>query len=200
MNVVHPFQQVWVAVISWARRGIVALDWPISLSDKRVVFSLLLTGLAVAVTFYLIYKDHIREPDHQDEQVNEEKFPDLDDHSRDNDSLSSLDPDMRGRPSPYSQGKTDKYSFSQTDSEMEVYVPLDLSSVAKRDVQVLLCAGRVTLTVRGEVVLAGKLWADIVPLESNWQILDEGEKKTVWISLYKRNRTDEKEYWRDVLQ
>ena len=66
-------------------------------------------------------------------------------------------------------GKTEKYNWSQTDKEVEVYIQVP-SNTKGKDVNYKISSNHLTLKISGNVVIDGDLYAAVIPDECNWQI------------------------------
>jgi hypothetical protein len=66
-------------------------------------------------------------------------------------------------------GQTERYEWHQTSKEIDVYIPLDVTSKS-RDIKCNITAAAVTVTVQDVVVLEGSWVSEVVPSECNWQI------------------------------
>ena len=81
----------------------------------------------------------------------------------------SFDKLMSQNDSDILSGATDKYTWTQNDKEVEIYVSVE-TSVRGKDVQCIIDSENLVVMVRGEVLLEGSFYAPVVPDECNWQI------------------------------
>lgn len=75
----------------------------------------------------------------------------------------------RGKNSDILSGATDKYNWMQNDKEVEVYLKVDCS-VKGKEVKCLIESNKLVVSVRGETIVEGVLYASVLPEECNWQI------------------------------
>jgi hypothetical protein len=148
-------------------------------------------------------------------------FPPLDGMSLDD--LGSLpSTDVNGRPPASAdilQGQTDRYSWSQTNQEVDIYVPVD-KEVTKQQISCKILSDRLTLKVGPKTIIEGSSFADVVPDECNWQlgctkfhimssksfhviifVLDgTGNDRKIWITLFKARRSEQGRFWRSAIR
>jgi hypothetical protein len=174
--------------------------------DKSVVIPLLyllasalFIGLFIWI-FYIDGKDRMADPDSQ-EAIEEEMRKELAQYEE-----MSADDLLAGK-LPNSDdsiifGKTEKYEWQQSGSEVELFIPLSpLSEPGRRDIKVLIKSRKLTVEIFDQEYIAGQLYAEVDPDECNWQIdTDDNGYKQLWISLYKKARTDRKSRWKCVIQ
>lgn len=150
-------------------------------------------GISLA-SVYLIYRDHI--------YVSKEKKlvpdDDLEYLGDGKDFFGQAKDDQRA------EGKTDKYAWRQSDEEIElfVYLPNDEEGlVGKRDISVEIRPGWLSVSVKKNLLLNDKLCGEVISSDSSWQILDDHDSlgRRIWITLFKRQVTETKDYWPGVL-
>ena len=66
-------------------------------------------------------------------------------------------------------GSTDRYEWNQNEKEVEIYIPVTASTSGK-DVKCKIQNERLFVSVSGEIIIDGKLYASVQPDECNWQI------------------------------
>ena len=104
-------------------------------------------------------------------------------------------------------GTTEKYSFSQTDEEID-FILLNKVQVFpsgiewnKKELKVIIQPSKLSILLRGEILLEGSLYAAVDPDECTWQVdTDVFGDKTLSVSLQKSEPTDEGKYWPCVLK
>ena len=109
-------------------------------------------------------------------------------------------------------GSTDRYNWQQTESEMEVFVPLKKESgfadVKSKEIKVLFSSKTLFVKIRDVMHLEGELYAEVIPSDCTWQIDDSGEEvdgssgsgRRLWITLAKRTKTARRLHWTCVLR
>lgn len=97
-------------------------------------------------------------------------------------------------------GTTDKYTWTQNEDEVDVYVPAD-PDLRSKDVSVSFKSQHLHVRVHGSTVVEGQTFKDIIPDECVWQLdkTEDGEIK-VWITLRKRVSTEKNQHWASVIQ
>lgn len=162
---------------------------------KVLVATLALTVVVILVTGFLIYRDHIaakNDPEVRDDIFTDAMMKEL--------ASDDMDPNsFKDFKNPYVSRKNDKYSFTQTDEEMEIYIPLVMSTEnkvpSKQDVKVALKSASLRVSILGEKYIEGVLTNEIDMEGSSWQILEDKGQKAIWLSLLKKERTEAKNYW-----
>jgi hypothetical protein len=66
-------------------------------------------------------------------------------------------------------GSTDRYDWHQNEKEVEIYIPVAASTTGK-DVKCKIQSEKLFVSVAGEIIIDGKLFAPVQPDECNWQI------------------------------
>lgn len=74
-------------------------------------------------------------------------------------------------PLPGNGGKTDKYVWTQTLSQLEVNISSPLK-IASRDVKVNFFNSKLKVLIKGEVVVDGNLFAKVKPDDCMWTLVD----------------------------
>jgi hypothetical protein len=115
-------------------------------------------------------------------------------------------------------GSTDTYDWSQTDEEVDVYVKVPPETRAK-DVECTITSKKLKVVAQGEVIVdvrcaatvagvyrstaclpQGELYNQVQADDSTWQIDGKGDKTRVWITLFKKVKTEKKHHWRAVIK
>lgn len=99
-------------------------------------------------------------------------------------------------------GSTETYDWSQSKTEMEVFVPNLPSSLRAKDISVSITAREIAVSLEGEEKLKGRLYAEVIPDECSWQVEDEtnSDGRKLWISLYKKVPTLQNKMWPCVIE
>mmetsp|Transcript_33803 Transcript_33803/g.44597 ORF Transcript_33803/g.44597 Transcript_33803/m.44597 type:complete len:336 (+) Transcript_33803:49-1056(+) len=96
-------------------------------------------------------------------------------------------------PSPMQSGETERYLWSQTQDEVEVILPVPQSTQCG-DIKHELTPNTISLTVQGQKLIEGNLFATVVPEESTWVLdKDQNNKRIVW-SLQKTEPTKNRQW------
>ena len=150
-------------------------DWELFGPVLLGVFVLILA--LVGGYFYVFPPDKVVQKDEifripGDESSEKSDFSPLDEMSLDDFGESPLSTDVNGRP-PASvdilQGQTDKYSWSQTNQEVDIYFPID-EKVSKQQISCKILSDKLILKVGSKTVIEGLYFADVIPDECNWQL------------------------------
>lgn len=99
-------------------------------------------------------------------------------------------------------GSTETYDWSQSKTEMEVFVSNLPSSIRAKEIEVDISSREIAVLVRGEEKMKGRLYAEVIPDECSWQVEDEsssGDRK-LWITLYKKVPTLQNKMWPCVIE
>jgi hypothetical protein len=174
-------------------------------SNPLLFFGSIATScLLAALAIYLIFREYIIKQSNKNQNISEENvdYPAEEEYP---DGTGSSGDFFENRADSYisADGETDTYFWQQTEQEMEVYVKLsgDLADAPKRSVQVQVRASSLQVAVGGVVAVQGQLAAEVLPGESNWQIDDtSGRGRCIWVTLFKKARTEPKNYWPGVFQ
>jgi hypothetical protein len=152
-------------------------------------------GVAL-ISAYLIYRDHVY-------VSNEKKPPATDD---DMEFLGDGKDFFGKQENQHAEGETEKYAWRQTDEELELFVFLPKGQtmpVGKRDIVVKIQPQSLFVSVKDEVIINDKLCGEVVSSDSSWQIVDDqdrmGRTILLWITLFKRQATEPKDYWPGIL-
>ena len=95
-------------------------------------------------------------------------------------------------------GKTDRYTWTQTDEEVEVYVPVD-AETTKKQVACQFRSGSLRLSVGDQVLIDGNTCKTIDPEECTWQLERGSDETKVWITLVKKEPTSKNQHWQCVV-
>jgi len=100
-------------------------------------------------------------------------------------------------------GKTDLYTWKQSDSEVEVFIDLDKTACteSKNDIECALTHNTLTVSRSGKCFVQGTFYKAVDPHESVWQFdrNDEG-MQIIWITLRKRKKTKGHHHWKCLLK
>ena len=104
-------------------------------------------------------------------------------------------------------GKTEKYSWTQTETEIGIYVTLESFEVKGKDCKIEIKRRTLNVKVKdfivfGEETKNNRLFADVNVDDSTWEI-DSDEKlkaKTLIVTLTKAKRTMANKHWRYVCE
>jgi hypothetical protein len=99
-------------------------------------------------------------------------------------------------------GSTETYDWSQSKTEMEVFVPGLPSSLRAKEVTVDISARDITVSIQGEQKMKGRLYAEVIPDECSWQVEDETSSggRKLWVTLYKKVPTLQNKMWPCVIE
>lgn len=95
---------------------------------------------------------------------------------------ASLDVDRSG----YKGGKTDEYTWSQSDDEVEIVVPVP-TECDKKNISVQFKTKSINVAVDGKQILSGNLFASVHPDDCTWT-LSKGKSRVLTVSLEKVNQ------------
>lgn len=97
-------------------------------------------------------------------------------------------------------GKTDKYTWTQNEDEVDIYIPSE-PELRARDVSVIFKTQHLEVQVNGMAVVKGQTFKDIIPDECVWQLdkTEEISKVQVWITLRKKTPTERNQHWAAVI-
>jgi hypothetical protein len=84
-------------------------------------------------------------------------------------SQSGTDPGGLAPSQDIVSGQTDRYSWAQSNQEVDVFVPVS-ETVKKKDIVCNITGFHLNLTVAGVEIINGALFAEIDPSECNWQL------------------------------
>ena len=98
--------------------------------------------------------------------------------------------------------KTDKYEWSQTSDEIEVYIPLIKfgENINIRQIQVILTSKKLKIQIGKEVLLEGEFSASVNEEDSLWTF-DHNAKEDphLYLTLYKLTPTQKNQHWKSLL-
>lgn len=102
-------------------------------------------------------------------------------------------------------GSTDKYDWTQTESEVEVFVKLDkfsnFASLRAKDIRANITSTGLSVAVNGETLLKGDFPAKVLADDCTWQLEEpRNSDKRIWITLYKAVPTMRNQHWKSVLK
>lgn len=121
----------------------------------------------------------------------------------DGDDEDSLPPHLRQQqqapppPTDIMRGETDRYQWSQTAQEVDIYVNIP-EGTRKNQLSCTISANKLVVTLDKQPIVEGKLPAEVKPDECNWQLEASDGKQKLWISLFKAKRTERGTHWRRV--
>jgi HSP20 family molecular chaperone IbpA len=110
-----------------------------------------------------------------------------------------LDNMMRDQSKDILSGKTDRYDWKQTETDVEMTLPIP-PSISKRDVKVEVKSRHITLTISGVERVKGEFYAEIVPSEFTWHFEGEGENRRIELIFEKKISTERNQHWKCVLK
>lgn len=167
--------------------------------------------LVVILVTIIVLKDHVL-PKPSISTVEDDDDSSVEDLRR-QDYSDSIDYE---RKNPFSEGKSEKYSWIQTDTEIEVYFDLnkflvkESPQLLKKDVSVDI-KPRVVKVIRNstkEVVFEEALCGEVLPDECNWQfdeIMTSNSNSShchikLWVTLFKKVATPANSYWTSIFK
>ena len=109
------------------------------------------------------------------------------------------------RDKDYLHGTTDRYDWSQNEHEVEMHVKIPADKfesdviLTKKDVSCSIKPEKIFISIRGDTLLEGDLYAPVDPDECNWQIDKSAETMSIWVTLYKKVPTLRKHHWKCVI-
>lgn len=117
------------------------------------------------------------------------------------DSMATLDKLMERQDKDITavMGHTDLYHWTQSPTEVEVYVKVD-ADVPTKGIEIDTTATTCRISFNGVVVKEGLLCEEVVPDECNWQIDGAGEDRRVWMTLVKKTATKGNQHWKHVFR
>jgi hypothetical protein len=102
------------------------------------------------------------------------------------------------------RGSTETYEWSQSETEMEVWVFLkdvpDSAALRGKDIKVDISLQRLRIQVNGKVITDGELHGMVLVDDCFWQLDEHKGDRVVWITLYKLAPTERNQHWRSVLK
>ncbi len=76
-----------------------------------------------------------------------------------------------GKTQDYLYGCTNKYTWSQNETEIELLLPVS-EEISKKNVKCNIKANKLTLVINENIQLDGDLYSEVIPEECNWQLGD----------------------------
>jgi HSP20 family molecular chaperone IbpA len=116
-----------------------------------------------------------------------------------NQSGAAQTPQAPPPPTDIMRGETERYQWSQTAQEVDVYVNLP-EGTRKNQVSCTITANKLVVTLDKQPIVEGNFPASVKPDECNWQLESAEGKHKMWINLFKAKRTDRGTHWRQVLE
>ncbi len=98
----------------------------------------------------------------------------------------------------YNGSKTENYSWTQTDTELEVVVPVD-AGIKSKDVKVSFKEKAVSCKIGNKVIFEGPLFKEIYVDDSTWTLDERKGVKVLSITLFKRKKTSNADHWTSVV-
>eukprot|EP01041_Mallomonas_annulata_P003825 gene3825-7622_t len=171
------------------------IDWN---SQSNVTVVILVTVFVLVATVCIFYLIFAPPPKPTENLFNQDS-----EHENDLDNNVDYDPIAEGTKIPSndtdrSRGTTDKYRWTQSDQEIEMFVAVEKCTKG-RDVLLDILSSGIVLSVSGHVLLDGDFFNEVVPSDCNWQLDDDDDKRVVWITLTKKTSTKPKDYWPCIL-
>ena len=169
-------------------------------------FSIFLFGGLIWFIFYVDSQGRmpVVPPEDPNEEAEMRKFLEDNDLGDDNDHLdmSKLASKRRNDDDAIVYGSTEFYDWSQSSTEMEVFMHSMDTDLRAKDVTVTIKASSIHVTIKEEEKMKGALYADIIPEECSWQVEDDGVTggRKLWITLFKRKATNQSKMWPCVIQ
>lgn len=163
--------------------------------------------IVIATIFVFYFSTKMNNEDTKDllqstmKEMNKKKGNSTEDHSEDDDiDYSNI---LNNNTADCLMGKTEKYEWSQTTDEIEVYIPLSKygDTVNIREVDVELTAKTLKVIVRREVLIEGEFTASINEEDSIWT-LDNNTKGDphLYLMIYKITPTVKNQHWKSLLK
>jgi hypothetical protein len=97
------------------------------------------------------------------------------------------------------KGHTDMYDWTQSASEVEVYMKVG-AEVSTKAITVDVRANSCRIVIDGQVRKEGELFQEVLPDDCNWQMEGTGEERRLWITLVKRSATKGNQHWKSVFR
>jgi|EP00945_MAST-04E_sp_MAST-4E-sp1_P008833 hypothetical protein len=98
-------------------------------------------------------------------------------------------------------GETEKYSWDQNETEVEISLPVD-QSTKKKNVEILFKPRRLLVQVNfASPAIEGELYQEIVPDECTWMFDTKSDgTRFIAITLLKKYRTEANQHWNCVIR
>lgn len=97
-------------------------------------------------------------------------------------------------------GRTDKYEWKQTESEIDLYLFV-ARNVTSKDVDLVIKSQSFCLKIKEIIWLEGVFNAEVIPSECNWQLnITFTDQVQIEINLVKKMRTQRNGHWKCVFQ
>ena len=130
-----------------------------------------------------------KDKQNENENANDNKDEDQDEAQHFNDMDKDSDEDDGSPPPPGNGGKTDKYVWTQTLSEVELTLEID-ANLRGKNLKIVIKKRHLLVAIKGkesEPIIDGKLSADVDTEESTWTLDKDYKKstKTLTITLTK---------------
>jgi hypothetical protein len=166
--------------------------------------------LAVVVGAFLVFKsrlqDSVASPAFGDAPVDMSKFDGLvEDLMKDvppgsgvRNQSDAIHPPQAPPPTDIMRGETERYQWSQTAQEVDVYLNLP-EGTRKNQISCTITATKLVVMLDKHPIVEGNFPASVKPEECNWQLESSEGKQKLWISLFKAKRTERGGHWRQVL-
>jgi hypothetical protein len=111
---------------------------------------------------------------------------------------TSNDPDVL-------HGSTDQYDWSQTETEVEIFVKLDkvanLADLRAKQIRANITSTSLSVQVNGETLVKGEFPAKVLADDCTWQLEEpRNAPKRIWITLYKAVPTTRNQHWKSALK
>jgi hypothetical protein len=102
-------------------------------------------------------------------------------------------------------GSTDTYDWTQTESEVEMFVKLDkvgnFANLRAKDIKAAITSTGLAVSVNGETLVKGTFPAKVLADDCTWQLEEpRNSDKRIWITLYKAVPTMRNQHWKSALK
>jgi nitrogen fixation-related uncharacterized protein len=121
-------------------------------------FGIFLTLLTISYFTWGYYLNRKQKDKENDDVSNSPEF----------DFRSLLD---KSKDRDYLHGKTDKYTWSQNENEIEMIIPV-ASDITRKHISCSINPDKIAISIKGQVecIIEGELYASVIPEECNWQL------------------------------
>ena len=103
-------------------------------------------------------------------------------------------------------GETDKYSWNQNESEIEMFIMLDEyyaqdKNINAKDIKIAIKSTTLLVIINGIEVINGEFYEKVIPDDCSWLIdtLRSG-KKQLWFTFMKATPTVKYKHWKSLLK
>ena len=103
-------------------------------------------------------------------------------------------------------GETDKYTWNQNESEIEMFIMLDEyyaqdKNINAKDIKITIKSTTLLVIINGSEVINGEFYEKVIPDDCSWLIdtLRSG-KKQLWFTFMKATPTVKYKHWKSLLK